>query len=128
MKLIISIIIDIMYNYAKSLIRKIICKNEYSSIKKKKIKKIILTPGQLVMFHGPYFILITIQAGTSTFFKVFCMTGPSTNWESNPYNHLASAGSPYRRLVRSVEATEGLFVTREPHSGPPRGNQKRKRQ
>ena len=38
MKLLISIIIDIMYNYAKSLIRKIICKNEYSSIKKKKKK------------------------------------------------------------------------------------------
>ena len=39
MKLIISIIIDIMYNYAISLIRKIICKNEYSSIIKKKKKK-----------------------------------------------------------------------------------------
>ena len=34
------------------------------------------------MFRGPYFILSTVQAGTTTLL-VFGMTGPSTNWESN---------------------------------------------
>ena len=44
---------------------------------------IILTPGQPVMFHGPHFIISTMQAGTTPIFKVFGMTGLSTNQELN---------------------------------------------
>ena len=35
-----------------------------------------------------------LQAGTNHIFNVFGMIGPSTNRESNPWNHLVSAGSP----------------------------------
>ena len=46
----------------------------------------IMTPGRPVMFHGPSFIVSTMQ--------VFGMTGPSSNRESNPQNHLVSAWFP----------------------------------
>ena len=46
------------------------------------------------MFRGPYFILSTTPAGTTPIFKVFGMTGPSTNRESNQQILLVSAGSP----------------------------------
>ena len=55
---------------------------------------IILTPGQPVMFRGSFFILSIMPAGTTTIFNVSGMTGPSSNWESNPQNLLVSAGSP----------------------------------
>ena len=75
------------------------------------------------MFRGPYFIVSTMQAGTTPIFTVFGMTGPSINRESNPQILLVSAGSPYHRLLQSAGATEDLFVTRElhqePHPGPP---------
>ena len=45
---------------------------------------IILTPGRPVLFLGPYFIVSTMQAGTTPIFNVFGMTGPSSNRESNP--------------------------------------------
>ena len=83
--------------------------------------QIILTLGRPVMFRGPYFILSTMQAGTTHIFKVFGMTGPSTNQESNPQNHLVGAKSPYRRLLRSAGATEDLFVTKGLHQEPPPG-------
>ena len=35
------------------------------------------------MFRGPYFITSTRQEGTTTILKVFGITGPSTNRESN---------------------------------------------
>ena len=83
---------------------------------------IILTPGRPVMFHGPYFILSTMQAGTTPIFNVFGMTGHSTNEESNPLNLLVSAGSPLSLPFRSAGATEDLFDTgssiRSPHPGP----------
>ena len=71
------------------------------------------------MFRGPYFILSTMQAGTTPIFNVFGMTGPSSNRESNPQILLVSAGPPYHRLLRSAGATEDLFVTRELHQEPP---------
>ena len=43
-----------------------------------------------------------MQAGTTTIFKVFGMTGP-----------------PYRHLFRSAGAAEDLFVTRELQEPPP---------
>ena len=46
------------------------------------------------MFRGPYFILSTMQAGTTPIFNVFGMTGPSTNRESNPKNLFVGAGFP----------------------------------
>ena len=46
------------------------------------------------MFHGPSFIVSTMQAGTTPIFNIFDMTGPSSNRESNPQNLLVSAGSP----------------------------------
>ena len=52
------------------------------------------TPGRPVMFCGPYFILSTMQAGTTPIFKVFGMTGPSNSQESNPQILLVSAWSP----------------------------------
>ena len=55
---------------------------------------IILTPGRPVRFHGPYFIVSTMQAGTTPIFNVFGMTGPSSNRESNIKIFLVSAGSP----------------------------------
>ena len=36
------------------------------------------------MFRGPQFIVSTMQAGTTPIFKVFGMTEPSSNRESNP--------------------------------------------
>ena len=39
-----------------------------------------------VMFRGPHFIISTMQAGLTPIFKIFGMTGPSTNRESNPQN------------------------------------------
>ena len=44
------------------------------------------------MFRGPYFILSTIQAGTTPIFNVFGMTGPSTKRKLNPEHHLVPAG------------------------------------
>ena len=46
------------------------------------------------MFRGPHFIIRTMQAGTYPIFKVFGMTGPSSNRESNPQNLLVGARSP----------------------------------
>ena len=46
------------------------------------------------MFRGAYFIVNTMQAGTTPIFNVFGMTGPSSNRESNPQILLVSAGSP----------------------------------
>ena len=65
---------------------------------------IILTPGRPV--------------GTTSIFKVFGMTGPSSHRESNPQILLVSAGFPLVRLLRSAGATEDLFVTRELHQEP----------
>ena len=45
------------------------------------------------MFSSPYFILSTMQAGTTPIFNIFGMTGPSTNRELNPQMLLVSAGS-----------------------------------
>ena len=36
------------------------------------------------LFRGPHFIISTMQAETTPIFKVFGMTGPSTNRELNP--------------------------------------------
>ena len=44
------------------------------------------------MFHGAYFILSTMQAGTTPIVNVFGMTGPSTNGQSNPQILLVIAG------------------------------------
>ena len=46
------------------------------------------------MFRRLYFILSTMQAGTTPIFNVFGMTGPSSNRESNQQILLVSAGSP----------------------------------
>ena len=46
------------------------------------------------MFRGPYFIVSTMKGGTTPIFKVFGMTRPSSNRESNPQILLVSAGSP----------------------------------
>ena len=85
---------------------------------------IILTPGQRVMCYGTYFIMSTMQEGTSPIFKVFGMTGPSTNRKSNPQNLLASAESPlsspftisrgYCRPSRHEGAPSGA-LTLDPH-------------
>ena len=37
---------------------------------------IVLTPGSPVMIRGPYYILSTMQAGTTTISRVFGMTAP----------------------------------------------------
>ena len=44
---------------------------------------IIMTPGRPVVFPHPYFIVSTMQGGTTPIFKVFGITGPNTNRESN---------------------------------------------
>ena len=49
-----------------------------------------------------------MQAGSTTIFNIFGMTGPSSNQESNPQILLVSAG-----------VTEDLFVTRGLHQEPP---------
>ena len=71
------------------------------------------------MFRGPHFIISTMQAETIPIFKVFGMTGPSTNLESTPQNLLVGARSPYRRLLRSAGATKDLFVSRGLLQEPP---------
>ena len=76
---------------------------------------LILTPSQPVMFHGPYFIVSTMQTGTTPIFKVFGTTGPSTNRESNPQNLLVSAGSPL--LSPFTSFVEDLFITMGLHHG-----------
>ena len=68
------------------------------------------------MVRGPYFIISTMQAGTTPIFNVFGRTGPSTNRESNPQYLLDGARSP---LLRSAGVTEDLFVTRGLHQEPP---------
>ena len=57
-------------------------------------RPVTLTPGRPVMFHGPHFIVSTMQAETTPIITVFGMTGPSTNRESNTQILLVSAGSP----------------------------------
>ena len=54
----------------------------------------IRTPGQPVMFRGPFFIVSTMQSETTLIFNVFGMTRPSSDRESNPQILLVSAGSP----------------------------------
>ena len=83
----------------------------------------ILTPGRPVMFCGPHFIISTMQAGTTPIFKVFGMTGPSTNQESNPQILLVSAGSPLSSNQQGLLRTylsPGSSI-RSPHPGSPRG-------
>ena len=67
---------------------------------------ILLTPGRPVMFRGPFF-MSTMQAGTTPIFKVFGMTGPSMNRESNLQNHLVNAGCPISSPFY-VFAAEGI--------------------
>ena len=57
---------------------------------------IILTPGRPIMFHGPFFILNTMQAGITTTFNVFGITWTQhkLNRESNQENYLISTRSP----------------------------------
>ena len=43
------------------------------------------------LFCVPHFIVSTMQAGTTSIFKVFGMNGPSTNRESKPQNLLVGA-------------------------------------
>ena len=57
------------------------------------------------MFHGPSFIVSTMQAGTTPIFNVFGMTGPSTNREANPQILLVG---------ESVDLLEVVL----PHPGP----------
>ena len=72
---------------------------------------IILTPSRLVMFRGPYFILSTMQAGTTPIFKVFGMTGPSTNRESNLQIFLVSARFPLYQAIVTFYDQQGLLRT-----------------
>ena len=74
---------------------------------------IIRTPGQPVMFRGPHFNMSTVQAGTTPIFKVFSMTWPSTNRESNPQNLLVSTRSPL--AIVALYDQQDLFVTRGLH-------------
>ena len=46
------------------------------------------------MFHGPHFIVSTMQAGTTPIFNVFDMTVPSSNRESKPTNPLGQGWVP----------------------------------
>ena len=50
-----------------------------------------------------------MQAGTTPILKVFGMTGPSTNWESNPQILLVSAGSP--PYIIAFNDQQGLLRT-----------------
>ena len=52
------------------------------------------------MFRGPYFIVNTMQGGTTPILKVFGMTGPSTHRESN--------GSKFKLLYKII-ILEKLF-------------------
>ena len=48
------------------------------------------------------------------------MTGPSSDWESNPQSLLVSAGSPHIVAYYDQQgAIEDLFVTRGLHQEPP---------
>ena len=88
-------------------------------------RHIILTPGRPVMFREPHFIRSSMQAGTTPIFKVFGMTGPSTNWESNPQNLLVGARFPLssfynqQALLRAYSSPGGSI--RSPHPRSPRG-------
>ena len=94
---------------------------------------IILTPGRPVMFHGPFYIVSTMQAGTTHIFNVYGMTGPSSNRELNPQILLVSA-----KLVPPIVTfynQQGLLRTysspgssiRSPHQGSSRGKRKYRR-
>ena len=72
------------------------------------------------MFHGLHFIS---QAGTTPIFKVFGITGPSTNRESNPQNLLLGppivAFYDQQGLLRTFSSPGGSI--RSPHPGSPQG-------
>ena len=83
------------------------------------------------MFCGPNFIISTMQAGITPVFKVVGMTGPSTNWESNPQNLLGQCWVPpivafydQQGLLRAY-SLPGSSI-RSPHPGSPRGHYNRR--
>ena len=83
------------------------------------ISDTVLTPGRLVLFPVPSFILSTMQAGTTPIYNIFGMTGPSRNRESNPQNLLVGAIIAFynqQGLLRTYSSPGGSIRSLKPRS------------